>query len=121
MPPQVWAIGNLLAKQSSRLNLGLQSISDDLGHYESEEQLHSDPAYFAYYCSNMNLNPRLPLPIISRENQRLACHIGAYGNKLRSTSLDDSGNSILYLSRSSLTTHKEEPENDRSPRQASDN
>ncbi|KAJ0075490.1 hypothetical protein Patl1_35204 [Pistacia atlantica] len=50
---------------------GLESLSDDLGHFESEEQLRSDPAYFAYYCSNVNLNPRLPPPLISRENWRL--------------------------------------------------
>ncbi|XP_044496932.1 pumilio homolog 5 isoform X2 [Mangifera indica] len=115
------AIGNLFAKQNSGLNIGLESISDDLGHYESEEQLRSDPAYFAYYCSNVNLNPRLPLPLISRENRRLVRHIGASGNNWRSTTLDDTGNRTLHMSRSSLSTHREEPEDDRSPTQASDN
>ncbi|KAJ0006863.1 hypothetical protein Pint_30795 [Pistacia integerrima] len=112
------AIGNLLAKQNSGLNLGLR---DDLGHFESEEQLRSDPAYFAYYCSNVNLNPRLPPPLMSRENRRLVHHIGVSGNNWRSTALDDKGNGTLHLSRSSLSTHKEESEDDRSPRQASDN
>ncbi|KAJ0048015.1 hypothetical protein Pint_16852 [Pistacia integerrima] len=85
-PPSWEGYGNLLAKQNSGLNLGLESLSDNLGHFESEEQLRSDPAYFAYYCSNVNLNPRLPPPLISQENRRL-----------------------------------EELEDDRSPRQASDN
>ncbi|KAJ0074933.1 hypothetical protein Patl1_35233 [Pistacia atlantica] len=77
---------DMILNQSGSAQPSLESLSDDLGHFESEEQLRSD---FAYYCSNFNLNPRLPPPLISREN----C---------------------------SLSTHKEEPEDDRSPRQASD-
>ncbi|KAL5823696.1 hypothetical protein ACOSQ4_021596 [Xanthoceras sorbifolium] len=114
------AIGNLLAKQNSSLNSSSSSLSNALGNHESEEQLRSDPAYFAYYCSNVNLNPRLPPPLISRENRRLVRHIGASGSNWRSTSLDDSGNVTLNLSQNSLSTHEEEPEDDRSPRQVSD-
>ncbi|KZV47072.1 pumilio2-like [Dorcoceras hygrometricum] len=33
----------------------------------SEEELRSDPAYLSYYYSNVNLNPRLPPPLLSRE------------------------------------------------------
>ncbi|KAK4839214.1 hypothetical protein QYF36_020125 [Acer negundo] len=114
------AIGNLLAKQNSSLNSSSSSLSNALGNHESEEQLRSDPAYFAYYCANVNLNPRLPTPLISRENRRLVRHIGASGSNWRSTSLDDIDNGSLNLSRNSLSTHKEEPEDDRSPGQESD-
>ncbi|KAL6332032.1 hypothetical protein AAG906_020391 [Vitis piasezkii] len=55
----------------NNLNSSLASLRSAIENSESEEQLRSDPAYFAYYCSNVNLNPRLPPPLISRENQRL--------------------------------------------------
>uniref|UniRef100_F6I6Q4 Uncharacterized protein n=1 Tax=Vitis vinifera TaxID=29760 RepID=F6I6Q4_VITVI len=64
------AIRNLMTPQNN-LNSSLASLSSAIENSESEEQLRSDPAYFAYYCSNVNLNPRLPPPLISRENQRL--------------------------------------------------
>ncbi|XP_043813167.1 pumilio homolog 5 isoform X3 [Manihot esculenta] len=110
------AIGNLLAQQNLIMSSSLESLSSAIENCESEEQLRSDPAYFAYYCSNINLNPRLPPPLISRENRRLVCHIGGLGNSWRSASIDDSGNQSLQM----LSTHKEEPEDDKSPREASE-
>ncbi|KAI3931705.1 hypothetical protein MKW92_050438 [Papaver armeniacum] len=38
----------------------------------SEEELRSDPAYHSYYYSNVNLNPRLPPPLLSKEDWRYA-------------------------------------------------
>ncbi|XP_060186785.1 pumilio homolog 1-like isoform X1 [Lycium barbarum] len=38
----------------------------------TEEELRSDPAYISYYYSNVNLNPRLPPPLLSKEDWRLA-------------------------------------------------
>lgn len=35
-----------------------------------EEELRSDPAYINYYYSNVNLNPRLPPPLLSKEDWR---------------------------------------------------
>ncbi|KAJ8760314.1 hypothetical protein K2173_011867 [Erythroxylum novogranatense] len=37
-----------------------------------EEDIRSDPAYANYYYSNVNLNPRLPPPLGSKEDWRLA-------------------------------------------------
>ncbi|KAA8541529.1 hypothetical protein F0562_022681 [Nyssa sinensis] len=109
------AFGNLMAQQSSSLSSSLESLNSAIENCESEEQLRSDPAYFAYYYSNVNLNPRLPPPIISRENRHLVRSIGGgFSNNWRLTSFDDSGNGSLHLS-----THSEEPEDDKSPRQAS--
>ncbi len=39
---------------------------------DAEQQQRSDPAYLIYYYTNINLNPRLPPPLISWENYRLA-------------------------------------------------
>ncbi|KAL1817220.1 hypothetical protein DCAR_0521642 [Daucus carota subsp. sativus] len=38
--------------------------------FSSEEELRSDPAYLSYYYSNVNLNPRLPPPLRSKEDWR---------------------------------------------------
>ncbi|XP_057953129.1 pumilio homolog 2-like isoform X2 [Malania oleifera] len=40
--------------------------------FASEEELRSDPAYVSYYFANVNLNPRLPPPLLSREDWRFA-------------------------------------------------
>ncbi|KAA8543844.1 hypothetical protein F0562_021979 [Nyssa sinensis] len=40
--------------------------------FVSEEELRSDPAYLSYYYSNVNLNPRLPPPLLSKEDWRHA-------------------------------------------------
>ncbi|CAL9207421.1 unnamed protein product [Musa hybrid cultivar] len=36
----------------------------------SEEELRSNPAYLSYYYSHVNLNPRLPPPVLSKEDWR---------------------------------------------------
>lgn len=40
--------------------------------FRSDEELRSDPAYLSYYYSNVNLNPRLPHPSVSKEDWRFA-------------------------------------------------
>ncbi|OMO61999.1 hypothetical protein CCACVL1_23077 [Corchorus capsularis] len=40
--------------------------------FTSEEELRSDPAYHSYYYSNVNLNPRLPPPLLSKEDWKFA-------------------------------------------------
>ncbi|KAL9235323.1 hypothetical protein vseg_010089 [Gypsophila vaccaria] len=37
----------------------------------SEEELRSDPGYLSYYYSNVNMNPRLPPPLLSKEDWRV--------------------------------------------------
>ncbi|KAI3873672.1 hypothetical protein MKX03_021057 [Papaver bracteatum] len=110
------AIGNLINQQNPSLDASLGNLSNISGQFESEEQFRADPAYLAYYFSNVNLNPRLPPPLVSRENKRLVRHIGGYGNNRKLTSLDDSANGSLHLSGGGLSPHKEEElEDDKSP------
>ncbi|MCD7446153.1 hypothetical protein HAX54_041538 [Datura stramonium] len=45
----------------------------------SEEELRSDPAYISYYYSNVNLNPRLPPPLLSKEDWRFAQRLQGSG------------------------------------------
>eukprot|EP00958_Prasinococcus_capsulatus_P022205 scaffold3110_cov341-Prasinococcus_capsulatus_cf.AAC.9 len=48
-------------------------ISKDLAELSSEEsKLRADPAYLAYYYSNVSANPNLPAPVISWDNWHVA-------------------------------------------------
>ncbi|GAV91535.1 PUF domain-containing protein/NABP domain-containing protein [Cephalotus follicularis] len=53
---------------------GLFSASSGIknGGFVSEEELRADPAYVNYYYNNGNLNPRLPPPLLSKEDWRFA-------------------------------------------------
>ncbi|MCD7452356.1 hypothetical protein HAX54_016284 [Datura stramonium] len=57
---------------------GFGGIAADFGRL-SEEQLRSDPAYIAYYYSNVNLNPRLPPPLLSKEDWRFTQRLQGAG------------------------------------------
>ncbi|KAJ8562741.1 hypothetical protein K7X08_031193 [Anisodus acutangulus] len=60
------------------LNALGSGIGGDFGGL-SEEELRSDPAYISYYYSNVNLNPRLPPPLLSKEDWRFAQHLQGSG------------------------------------------
>ncbi|KAL1545129.1 pumilio 2-like [Salvia divinorum] len=83
--------------------------------FMSEEELRSDPAYLSYYHSNVNLNPRLPPPLISREDWRFAQRFqggsSAIGDR-RKVNRDDSGNGVrsMFPSPHSFNSNKQESE-----------
>ncbi|KAG8380278.1 hypothetical protein BUALT_Bualt07G0176700 [Buddleja alternifolia] len=91
-----------------------------VNQHDSEDLLRSDPSYSTYHHLNTNLNPRLLPPTISRENTHLSPHAGVSGNNSILPSVDGCGSGSMYMSRSSLSIHQEEPEDDRSPKGASD-
>lgn len=106
------AIRDLGVQQNSDLDAILENLNIGFKRHQSEEQLRADPAYVAYYYSNVNLNPRIPPPLVSQENRRLAHHIG---DNRRIPCLDDGNKRYLSASRVVLSTHKEEHEDDKSP------
>ncbi|XP_021640133.2 pumilio homolog 2 isoform X2 [Hevea brasiliensis] len=72
----------------------------------SEEELRSDPAYLSYYYSNVNLNPRLPPPLLSREDWRFTQRLkgggssvlGGIGDRRKVNSADNgSGRSLFSM------------------------
>ncbi|KAL4331871.1 hypothetical protein GQ457_07G034830 [Hibiscus cannabinus] len=72
--------------------------------FASEEELRSDPAYHSYYYSNVNLNPRLPPPLLSKEDWKFAQRlkggssvIGGIGDR-RKVNRDDNGSSRSLFS-----------------------
>lgn len=109
------ALGNLIGQQSGNFDASLANIDNVTDSSKSEEQLRADPAYFDYYGSKVNLNPRLPPPLISRESRRFMNRVGKV-KEWRVVSQDDSNKGSLFIPRSTLPTHREEPEEDRSPR-----
>ncbi|XP_024021576.1 pumilio homolog 2 isoform X2 [Morus notabilis] len=65
------AVGGLF--DASAAAAALSSFKKNSGKgFTSEEELRSDPAYVNYYYSNVNLNPRLPPPLISKEDWRFS-------------------------------------------------
>ncbi|KAI3731105.1 hypothetical protein L1987_62288 [Smallanthus sonchifolius] len=47
----------------------------------SEEELRSDPAYVSYYHANVNLNPRLPPPLSSKDDWRFSQRLQGGGSR----------------------------------------
>ncbi|KAG8047900.1 hypothetical protein GUJ93_ZPchr0008g12810 [Zizania palustris] len=110
------ALGHIIGQQNGNFKA---SLGDNLGNMtdssKSEEQLRADPAYCDYYGSKVNLNPRLPPPLISRESRRFMNRVGKV-KEWRVVSQDDSNKGSLFIPRSTLSTHREDPEDDRSPK-----
>lgn len=85
--------------------------------FMSEEEARSDPAYVNYYYANVNLNPRLPPPIVSREDwrysQRLQAGSSAIGDK-RKVNRNDSGNGgrSMFAMPPGFNPKKQESENE---------
>ncbi|EYU45944.1 hypothetical protein ABFS82_04G087800 [Erythranthe guttata] len=85
--------------------------------YLNEDELRSDPAYLSYYYSNVNLNPRLPPPLLSREDwryaQRLQGGSSAIGDrrKVNRNDGDNSGRSLFAMP-PGFNSKKMEGEND---------
>nr|CAN61602.1 hypothetical protein VITISV_024967 [Vitis vinifera] len=84
------------------------------------EELRSDPAYLSYYYSNVNLNPRLPPPLLSKEDWRFAQRLkggssglGGIGDR-RKMNRNDSGSvgRSMYSMPPGFNSRKEETEAD---------
>ncbi|XP_074589028.1 pumilio homolog 1-like [Curcuma longa] len=63
------AVGGIYGREGA---FGVPDISSVKNGHEisSEEELLSNPAYVSYYYSNANMNPRLPPPVLSKEDWR---------------------------------------------------
>ncbi|GMG98278.1 hypothetical protein Nepgr_000118 [Nepenthes gracilis] len=83
----------------------------------SEEKLRSDPAYLSYYYSNVNLNPRLPPPMLSKEDWRFAQRLqggslvlGGIGDRRKVNRTDNEASGSLFSMPPGFTSKKEERE-----------
>ncbi|MED6169902.1 hypothetical protein PIB30_025467 [Stylosanthes scabra] len=87
--------------------------------FSSEEEMRSDPAYLSYYYSNVNLNPRLPPPLLSKEDwrftQRLkggASALGGIGDRRKVNRTEDNGGRSLLATPPGFNLKKQENEVD---------
>lgn len=68
----------------------------------TEEELRSDPSYLSYYYSNVNLNPRLPPPLLSKEDWRFTSRlqagsfVGRIGDRQKSRPADGGSSTSLF-------------------------
>ena len=100
------AMGNLF---SLSIDSGNNVASAGYDVIDPEQELRSDPAYLAYYYSHINMNPRLPPPIVSQKNYFLA-HQLANGALMDGKKLDNDENRSLFSAPPILPTHKEDME-----------
>lgn len=61
----------------------------------TEEEIRSHPAYLEYYYSHENFNPRLPPPLLSKEDWRVAQRVRAVGLG-SGRNMVDNGGGMLY-------------------------
>ncbi|MFS7903378.1 putative armadillo-like helical, nucleic acid binding NABP, pumilio domain-containing protein [Helianthus anomalus] len=99
------AVGSLFGNNNnnnhhslSNNNLASSEFASGNG-FMSEDELRADPAYVSYYYSNVNLNPRLPPPLLSKEDCRFtqrfqgggAVGLGGIGDRRKAGRADGGG------------------------------
>ncbi|XP_022765407.1 pumilio homolog 4-like isoform X2 [Durio zibethinus] len=83
------AVGSLFANPdfgdiNGITGVGNSSSSSSNNVMLSEDEIRSHPAYLSYYYSHENINPRLPPPLLSKEDWRVAQRFQASGSSLGS-------------------------------------
>lgn len=85
------------------------SNADNIGVL-TEEEIRSHPAYLEYYYSHQNFNPRLPPPLLSKEDWRVAQRVRAAGLGVGRNGVENGGNVMLYSMPVGLSVKKAEDE-----------
>ncbi|KAG4150441.1 hypothetical protein ERO13_D04G004200v2 [Gossypium hirsutum] len=101
------AVGSLFAYPDFGDNNGVSGVGDSTTGNNgmlSEDEIRSHPAYLSYYYSHENINPRLPPPLLSKEDWRVAQRFQASGSSIgnigdwRKKKLVDGGDSSSLFS-----------------------
>ncbi|PIN00578.1 hypothetical protein CDL12_26921 [Handroanthus impetiginosus] len=106
------AAGSLFGHPSFAQIYGSGSSGNNLANLGAltEEEIRSHPAYLEYYYSHENLNPRLPPPMLSREDWRVAQRLRAAGLGSGINLVDNGGNLSLLSMQPGLAVKKTEDE-----------
>ncbi|KAJ0738042.1 putative armadillo-like helical, nucleic acid binding NABP, pumilio domain-containing protein [Helianthus annuus] len=118
------AVGGLFNSGHGQSNgLGLSEFANGNGLL-SEDELRADPAYVSYYYTNVNLNPRLPPPLVSKEDWRFTQRLqggggsglGGIGDKRKGNRADVGGSGGGGVSLFSMPPgfNSKKPENENS-------
>lgn len=115
-PPTVE--GSLSAVDSLFGNTTFREINGRInnnGGVLSEDEIRSHPAYLSYYYSHDNINPRLPPPLLSREDWRVAQRFqldgssyGGIGDWRKKKLVDDGESSSLFSMQPGFSVQKAE-------------
>ncbi|KAL1060847.1 hypothetical protein V6Z11_1Z065800 [Gossypium hirsutum] len=101
------AVGSLFAYPDFGDNNGVSGVGDSTTGNNgmlSEDEIRSHPAYLSYYTPHENINPRLPPPLLSKEDWRVAQRFQASGSSIgnigdwRKKKLVDGGDSSSLFS-----------------------
>jgi len=76
------AAGGLFSGGGGASFLEFGGVNKGNGFGGDDEEFRKDPAYLSYYYANMKLNPRLPPPLMSREDLRVAQRLKGSNNVL---------------------------------------
>ncbi|KAH8499162.1 hypothetical protein H0E87_017903 [Populus deltoides] len=83
----------------------------------TEKELRSDPAYLSYYYSNVNLNPRLPPPLLSKEDWRSAQRLkggssvlGGIGDRRKASGADNGNGRSMFSMPPGFESRKQDSE-----------
>ncbi|XP_073104534.1 pumilio homolog 2 isoform X2 [Elaeis guineensis] len=85
--------------------------------FSTEEELRSNPAYYSYYYSLVNLNPRLPQPLLSKEDW-LSIHrfragssgLGEIGDRRKADRAAEEASRLLFSMQPGFSLKKEDRE-----------
>ncbi|XVF23572.1 hypothetical protein REPUB_Repub13aG0050300 [Reevesia pubescens] len=108
------AVGSLFANPDFGDINGVTSIGNSSNNgMLSEDEIRSHPAYLSYYYSHENINPRLPPPLLSKEDWRVAQRFQASGSSLGSigdwrkkNSVDGGDSSSLFSMQPGLSVQQ---------------
>lgn len=106
------AVGSLFGNSDFREISGRVFSNDGV---LSEDEIRSHPDYLSYYYSHDNINPRLPPPLLSREDWRVAqrfqgggSSFGGTGDWRKKNLVEDGESSSLFSMQPGLSVRKAE-------------
>ncbi|KAG8049761.1 hypothetical protein GUJ93_ZPchr0009g1041 [Zizania palustris] len=101
------SLTHFTGQQSGNFGAALQNLHTGANSSESEHMCGK------YHGSKVNLNPWVPPPLVSRERHHMMNQFGSAEEHMLFSHDDSSSRSLLGCS--TLSTHKEEPEDEKSP------
>lgn len=107
------AVGSLF-RNSDFNEINSRSSNRETSGALTEDEIRLHPAYLSYYYSHENINPRLPPPMLSKEDWRIAqrfqsgLSLGGNDDWERKRALVDSDSSSLFSRQPGHSLHKRE-------------
>ncbi|KAM0946672.1 putative armadillo-like helical, nucleic acid binding NABP, pumilio domain-containing protein [Dioscorea sansibarensis] len=114
------SLRSLMGNQNFTLDRNLGNLSNIIEGCESEAKLLTDPTSYTYHCSNTSLSLGLASLSISQDAQVVVDLIGGLEDNRRMPLFYDSDKESLSTANYVRAAHREEPDDDSSPKRGSD-